>query len=106
MKLMAFFLCITLMALSVMPCSDIHAQPDLHRQTTFQEAGSNHGDHQDHCSPFCLCNCCARTLTLEATGLIVTNLSSLAPIKKTKYWIQNESFDGQFFASILQPPKL
>jgi hypothetical protein len=61
MKIIAFIMALLVLALSVIPCADngiavndSKAKTEIAKSTT--EKG---GTHQDDCSPFCTCNCCA-----------------------------------------------
>jgi hypothetical protein len=58
MRLAAFILSILVLALGCMPCADANAFPSKARQeiSTVTEQGT---EHNDICSPFCICTCCA-----------------------------------------------
>jgi hypothetical protein len=61
MRFFAFIMAFLVLALSVMPCADeINAVNEDQAKTSIVQAGhSESANHQDDCSPFCQCSCCA-----------------------------------------------
>lgn len=105
MKFMAFILCITIMALSIMPCKDIRASTSQHPVTISQSSGTHQCGHDDHCSPFCLCSCCSRTATSEAAGTAFRLNAPATITEKKEYLVREVTFSSNFFDNIWQPPK-
>jgi hypothetical protein len=60
MKKIALLLAFYILALSAMPCNDIHAIAIDSTDTgvTLQSHEDEHEHHMDLCSPFCSCDCC------------------------------------------------
>ena len=107
MKFMAFILSITIMALSIMPCRDINATPVNQALTIRQGTGAEESaGHGDHCSPFCLCSCCARILTAEITTASSMLTKPVSIVLKKQYYLLKISFASNFYGNIWQPPKL
>ncbi|WP_394369820.1 DUF6660 family protein [Arachidicoccus terrestris] len=105
MKFMAFILCITVMALSIMPCQDINASTAQQALTVSQSSGTHQCGHDDHCSPFCLCSCCPSAATSEAPGTVFRLNAPAAITVKKEYLIREVTFASNFFDNIWQPPK-
>lgn len=105
---------IYLLLLSCIPCSDAcGSAAELwfdwlgieHEAHTHDEPHSDHGScSDDHCSPFCVCNCCSIALNLPASLPVRIMLPPPAPIEKPTFYHQlSHSF---FVPSIWQPPRV
>lgn len=105
MKFMAFILSITIMALSLMPCKDINAGTAQQSFTISQSNGAHQCGHDDHCSPFCLCSCCATTTASEVVRSTVRLKAPVVIRIKKEYNIRNIPFSSSFLDNIWQPPK-
>jgi len=66
MRIFAIILSLYIAALTVAPCSDGMLQISNYSNFTAvaAEHDDNHSDHQDDCTPFCVCVCCGINLTL------------------------------------------
>lgn len=69
MKSFCFIFSIYFLALSLMPCSDVHEMNALESAEFASLAANEHSDcpHEtgnDHCSPFCICSCCGQIIAL------------------------------------------
>lgn len=73
MRILAFILCIYITALSVVPCTDGMSQNSNHSdiEVSTTEHDHNHSDHQDNCTPFCVCACCGTMITLPTVQPLV-----------------------------------
>ncbi|MEI6950137.1 DUF6660 family protein [Paraflavisolibacter sp. H34] len=60
MKWITFLMALLVLALSVLPCADeaVAGKGDPH-QAEWTRAGQHDINHEDRCSPFCTCACCA-----------------------------------------------
>jgi hypothetical protein len=61
MKIFAFIMAVLLISLSCIPCADsgnIHSAK-METGVVKHDANQPHEDHEDACSPFCTCACCA-----------------------------------------------
>ncbi|MCB9255672.1 MAG: hypothetical protein H6579_00930 [Chitinophagales bacterium] len=73
MRILAFILCIYIATLSVVPCTDYVPQT-THSSNTEVSTGDhdhNHSDHQDSCTPFCVCACCGTMITMPTLQPLV-----------------------------------
>ncbi|MGL4631961.1 MAG: DUF6660 family protein [Leadbetterella sp.] len=106
MKISTFILVFYLLALSLVPCSDVHNECSDKRETTKLADQHNHeNDSDDMCSPFCICNCCGISmLVLEVTPLF--NIRNITFKISQKIPIHSFSFVSSFFGSFWQPPKI
>jgi len=66
MKIIALLLSIYLTALSVVPCTDSMTSCTSHSgiELSIDEHDHDHSDHQDGCTPFCVCACCGSLVIL------------------------------------------
>jgi hypothetical protein len=59
MNLFKFLLAFYFMALSLMPCEDVHKESGSDQVSLSFAADQSHSkDKGDICSPLCVCNCC------------------------------------------------
>ena len=102
MKLFAFFMAFHILALSIMPCNDVHNDCSSFKtksQITQNENHNHKSDHNDLCSPFCSCDCCQTVMVINFTNtsIKIKNLFIESDVK-----IANHNFYG----NIWQPPKI
>jgi hypothetical protein len=104
MKILAFILAFLVLGLSCLPCADdAFARNDNEAKTETVKQPDQEGDlHNDNCSPFCHCTCCAGFSFHHPA----TEIASVVPFRKT----QNAS---PYIASVIeislpvwQPPQL
>lgn len=57
-RLTAFILSLLVLVLGCMPCADANPFPSKAQQEVYQTTDQGH-EHNDICSPFCICSCCA-----------------------------------------------
>lgn len=95
-----------ILALSIMPCSDVHNDcVKTENQITQNENHNHKSDHNDFCSPFCTCNCCQTVMTIDFTNTTF-KVKHLFAESDVKVAISNFSFVSSFFGTIWQPPKI
>lgn len=106
MRLACSFIAIYILALSVYPCSDQETCADERIQgvTAVNVQGHDHaGNESDHCTPFCICSCCATHIQLQyAFDITLVNLVHNTPVA-TRY-IEKPSLNNS--KAIWQPPKI
>lgn len=69
MKFFCHIFSLYFLALSLMPCTDIHAtngstSDELANFYTDNHSDCPHETGNDHCSPFCTCSCCGQIIAL------------------------------------------
>ena len=103
MKLFAFILSFLMIGLSVLPCPD----EDFMCETGKTESGihkeqDRQQDHENACSPFCHCTCCA--------GFSITHifpaLTSLIQANTLLYPSYLQGNLIEYSSSVWQPPKI
>ncbi len=78
MKIIVYILALTILGLSVYPCSD-----GLHCDEEEKTTSHNHSeDENDNCSPFCVCACCGTSYIENKVKVIepVTEQMDFLPI--------------------------
>ena len=104
MKLLAFVMAILVLALSCLPCADgdIQAASNDGIKTEVAHSQQQDEDHEDACSPFCQCICCA--------GVSVNHIVTIAIVPAPQASINHSSFHNSSIAEVSipvwQPPKL
>jgi len=95
-------------ALLIMPCSDVKAQPveNNYSQISMHTEDSHSHNIDDGCSPFCFCSCCQITVTAFKMEPFLE-----VPVQVKAYFSNKILFDRnnivyQFYNHIWQPPKI
>jgi hypothetical protein len=102
MKLFALLMSVYMLLLSAMPCNDA-ADCERKSMVKIEQSGQgdDHEEHEENCTPFCICTCCASS-AIHNPVLIKHQVFS--PEK-----IFNEFFTAQAFTinpdAIWQPPR-
>jgi len=105
MRIFSFILLLYLTALSIVPCTDGMPQSSNYSHVEFSitEHDHNHSDHQDDCTPFCVCACCGSIIILATVQPMVESKSEIS----TDY-LFNYTFEYSFDYSdgVWHPPSL
>lgn len=106
MRFIAFILAILVLGLSLMPCADGQAltferSKQKHEQTK-PISQQNDEDHEDACSPFCQCTCCAGFSLNHEIGSIT--FISFTLQQSFTSWIEANTIEISL--PIWQPPQL
>ena len=105
MRIIVFVLAFIVLALSCLPCADgayvlnvDKTKAELVKALTQQ----NEGDHNDACSPFCHCTCCAGF----SINHIFTSVNSVnfLPAKNFTFYLQVNI--NEISLPVWQPPQL
>jgi len=101
MRLLGFIFAIWILALNFLPCADSFAISGEKAKTelTTQHQGD---DHNDTCSPFCHCACCAGFSINHA----ISSLSSSPLIASKNFYSYLPDNLIEISLPIWQPPKL
>ena len=89
------------LSISVMPCNDVHDKAES-SISTVAEAQDHHQDHNDICSPFCICSCCQSFFALTS----FPDVAIYSFTGSSNFSFYTEKFYSSSSASIWQPPKL
>jgi len=100
MRLIALFFSFYILFLTALPCADAPTKSSEQNAPISQQ--STHHDDNDHCSPFCTCNCCATAMNcvIQAVDFQIT---TIVREHVTSYSIPLVS---QRSGDIWQPPQL
>lgn len=106
MKFLVAIFNIYLLALSVMPCTDVHTTCSSESAIlTIAENHDHASDHNDTCSPFCVCSCCNTIGTLHFTEYYLKSAKQYVALH-AKFAVRAIVYDSNFFGNIWQPPKI
>ncbi|WP_294286778.1 DUF6660 family protein [uncultured Chryseobacterium sp.] len=107
MNLLRFLLAFYFMALSLMPCEDVHKESgSAQTRLSFMADDSHSKDKGDICSPLCSCNCCQITVaTFKMNALLEVPVKVQSHFSK-KILFRTNDFAYQVYDHIWQPPKI
>lgn len=90
-----------------MPCTDANTcDTDFHSETTQTEHHNHNEDHNDSCSPFCVCACCGSVVGFVLTSNKVA-FNATEKINNPALISNYDSiFNSAYFYSFWQPPKI
>ncbi|TPD65707.1 DUF6660 family protein [Flavobacterium microcysteis] len=97
------FLSVYLLVLMILPCNDVHAQPQTVSHTQISQL-ENEQHHEDFCTPFCICACCTTPIIIHSA--IVFDMAPHFDNSYTKTPSFYKPVTSSFFGSIWQPPQL
>ncbi|MGE5383369.1 MAG: DUF6660 family protein [Omnitrophica WOR_2 bacterium] len=103
MKAICYLLSFYILVLTAIPCAD--GPQDYSMQITHINYHSNntqHHDCADHCSPFCVCNCCVSPVTVQLNTVHIDYYPSVKEVY-TAFSVQD--FNTPVFP-VWQPPKI
>ena len=91
------------LSLSCLPCADSGTMDagKIKSEIVKQDDQDHHDDHEDACSPFCNCSCCAKFSIYYAWG--VSEIPALANKNFMSFLSDNII---EVFAAVWQPPQL
>lgn len=102
MKVIAYILSIYVLVLIAIPCADKPDDSLLHKPEITQGSSSGHQQDMDHCSPFCVCSCCASPVVLLFYAFPADNLLSV----QLDFPELIPDFHSTTLNSVWQPPRL
>jgi hypothetical protein len=107
MNFLRLILAFYFMALSLMPCEDVHKQPGSSQTNVALRMEQSHTkDKSDICSPLCICNCCQITVTAFKTEPLINIPKQVQTYFSKKILFQKNDFAYQVYENIWQPPKI
>lgn len=101
MRFLAFILGFYFLAISLVPCSDVHFSASEHTAQLSVHTHHDDQNHKDACSPFCHCNCCgsyAEVLNPVSFVFFHAPLLKIFQIKDST--IKKEFFISSYFGKI------
>jgi hypothetical protein len=104
MKLIWVLFSLYILALPAIPCGDETNNTIVKHQQTKKTDSSHEDKHEDNCSPFCYCVCCATT-TITQHLITNLNITSLKLICKIKFHLTSQKYKSFKNHSIWQPPR-
>jgi hypothetical protein len=102
MKFFAAILSLYILALTAFPCIDLPMDKQLQKFELSQSANDNQVSDNDHCSPFCICRCCASPVVFQEF-IIQFTIFSFSQKHLSGY---TSSYVSSLFTVIWQPPKI
>jgi hypothetical protein len=81
---------------------DKHENDRKQTSISLQKEQTPQHQEEDHCSPFCTCNCCAVPMITESSHFDFICFNAI----ETKFYSFETSDYSFHFASIWQPPKI
>ena len=107
MKLTSVILSLVFLILSCLPCADLKVNNSAHITTEFTSNHEKHStdNHNDLCSPFCICSCCGSVIASYSHPIIIkTPIRS--KVIKAQLPTYKSILHSNFYGSIWQPPKI
>lgn len=95
-----------IMALSVMPCSDVHGECNHNSELVNKAHDPDHPrDHDDMCSPFCACTCCNTLININLMNVDLKFKSPQAS-ELIQFSLADFFYISNIYSKIWQPPKI
>lgn len=86
MRLLTFFMAILVLSLSCLPCGDVSNLVLKEGKAKYELSKCADGDqHEDDCSPFCHCSCCAGFSIYHQVAVIQQSCLPSAFLHATRY---------------------
>lgn len=108
MRILSFILAVLFFGISTLPCTDNEDAgkevAEVHVHASDVSADHDHSDHEDHsdgCSPFCICSCCGGAITMPP--ILDSHYSEFsAEVEHAAVWLDDDSF--AHLTSVWKPP--
>lgn len=86
MRLLTFFMAVLVLSLSCLPCGDVETLVLKEGKAKYELSKCADGDeHEDDCSPFCHCSCCAGFSIHHQVAVIQQSCPQLAALHTSRY---------------------
>lgn len=103
MRVVAFIMSLLILYMATLPCTDRGNSPAAGTSQSLVAEAGNHTQRQaDHCTPFCVCSCCATLVIVQSPY----HSNPLAPLMSKKtYTHYVNPLNMEVANTIWQPPK-
>lgn len=101
-KILAFIMAVLVLSFSIIPCADGVSFAKEESGKYSQTKTSQDEPHDDACSPFCICTCCA----VFSVTCTVAAFSAVTIPFKTKHSLFLEARTNSIASAIWQPPQI
>ncbi|MGB3183525.1 MAG: DUF6660 family protein [Cyclobacteriaceae bacterium] len=104
MKLCALILSLLVLSMVSVPCADAYGLHDDTEQTEdcCDSRTEKQAEHEDECSPFCICHCCHSHTVVSYPFLFEAGTDLPAVMQSELLPLPTSGFKG----AILQPPRV
>jgi hypothetical protein len=102
-RLIAFFLCILTLVLSVVPCCPINAKEKQQQDLLTNSPKEKDNGCCGHCSPFYTCGCCPGCIIVKPFLFHMALIQPMAAVHSRSY---QQPFIKEITLNIWQPPQL
>lgn len=86
MRLLVFIMAALVLSLSCLPCGDVNILVQKEGKVKYQLLKCDDGGrHEDDCSPFCHCSCCAGFSIHHQVAFVQQSLPPLVATHATRY---------------------
>jgi hypothetical protein len=86
MRLFAFIMAVLVLSLSCLPCGDVNTLVQKEGKVKYELSKCDDGDrHEDDCSPFCHCSCCAGFSIHHQVAAVQQSFPPLNSIHAARY---------------------
>ncbi|MBK1894391.1 DUF6660 family protein [Chryseobacterium paridis] len=107
MNFLRLILALYFVALSLMPCEDVHKQLSSSKAGFSLNIEESHSkDRGDICSPLCVCNCCQMTVAAFKMEPQINIPKQIQSYFSKKILFHKNDFAYQVYENIWQPPKI
>lgn len=102
MRVVAFVMSVLILYMATLPCTDRGHSRIGAKQCLVSEAGDHTQRQADHCTPFCVCSCCATLVIVQSPY----HTNPLAPqMSKKTYTHYVNPLNMEVANTIWQPPQ-
>ncbi|MCC7244415.1 MAG: hypothetical protein IT269_01945 [Saprospiraceae bacterium] len=111
MKFFCYIFSLYFLALSTMPCTDVHdmnpaAGNELASISTNSHENCPHEKGNDDCSPFCVCSCCGHNFLETRPVKWIFQPPTFFEYKGKCSFSYSRDWQSEYLKSIFRPPKV
>jgi hypothetical protein len=111
MKIFSYLFSLYFLALTIMPCTDVHAMNESASEALAGISNEEHQDcphekEEDYCPPFCVCNCCGQLLGATKFQKWFCSPALLDNFKKGRCFFYTQNWHSEYLRSVFHPPQV